>query len=673
MCNQRTFSGRWITISKMADTKPVNVFHRQLAVAEEKGCLPENQHILFRKKFFVDSLEKATLFITADDYYKLYINGQFVTQGPAPGYAFHYYYNEIDVTPYLTQGENVIAVHTLYQGLINRVWVSGDDRHGLLFDLMQGENVLAKSDETVLCTLHDGYEAMDIVGYQTQFMECYDSRASAIGFQKPEFDDSLWERASLHQYADYQLFLQPTEPLQISRIAPKEIRKDEKGYWIDFGAVYVGGLSAVASGTSGDRIGMQFSQELDEEGEVRFDMRSNCRYCEEWILSGGRDVLEQYDYKSFRYCRLIVPEGVQVDAVEFVIRHYPFCLQKTCNTPELEDVWNLCVDTLHYGVQEVIQDCPDREKGQYLGDGIYTAITLSVLTNDTKIMEKMIDDALRSAFVNPGLMTCSPCSFMQEIAEYVLMLPGALLVHWYLTKNKAYLAQCYQGVAEVLDFFREQYENKDGLLSDLDKWCVVDWPQEARDGYDFDLTEGRVAVGVHNVINAYYIGAIKTLNRISKILNRPAYRDTKELEQGFVNAFYDAEKKLFRDTPESSHISFPANVFPLIFGLCPDRETVENIISMTAEVAEAPERSAFFTTWPALWAMVREGRRDIVEAFISHPGRWRRMLSEGATRTFEAWGKDLKWNTSLFHLNYAYAALFLTDWGMDGIFTEENK
>ena len=30
-------------------------------------------------------------------------------------------------------------------------------------------------------------------------------------------------------------------------------------------------------------------------------------------------------------------------------------------------------------------------------------------------------------------------------------------------------------------------------------------------------------------------------------------------------------------------------------------------------------------------------------------GAWLNMIKEGATTTFEAWGKDQKWNTSLFH------------------------
>ena len=38
------------------------------------------------------------------------------------------------------------------------------------------------------------------------------------------------------------------------------------------------------------------------------------------------------------------------------------------------------------------------------------------------------------------------------------------------------------------------------------------------------------------------------------------------------------------------------------------------------------------------------------------------MLKEGATSTFEGWSKDSKWNTSLFHLTFTYAAVFMVDW-----------
>lgn len=68
-------------------------------------------------------------------------------------------------------------------------------------------------------------------------------------------------------------------------------------------------------------------------------------------------------------------------------------------------------------------DCMEREKGQYLGDGCFTSTSYAVLTGDTALMEKLIDDTLYSSVITPGLMTCAACSFMQEIADYCLMLP----------------------------------------------------------------------------------------------------------------------------------------------------------------------------------------------------------------------------------------------------------
>ena len=50
----------------------------------------------------------------------------------------------------------------------------------------------------------------------------------------------------------------------------------------------------------------------------------------------------------------------------------------------------------------------EREKGQYLGDGCLTSCTYAVLTGDLAIMEKLIDNAFDTAFINGGLMTCFP-------------------------------------------------------------------------------------------------------------------------------------------------------------------------------------------------------------------------------------------------------------------------
>ena len=665
----RQFEGKWITTQEFAKLQPLNVFHRQLEPVKFPDDLPRNRHILFRRRFALDAVRPTALFISADDYYKLYINGRFVTMGPCPGYHFHYYYNKIDITDYLKPGDNVIAVHTYYQGLINRVWVSGDCRHGLIMDVVGPQGLLLCSDEQFRCHAHTGYMPCGIVGYETQFMEQYDSGAPEVGFERPEFDDSAWENASIRAHLDYELYEQPTQQLVVESVAPVSIETRGRLVRCDFGGMYVGYLSAIATGKRGSAIELRCGQELREDGSVRSDLRCNCRYEERWILSGGKDELKQYDYKSFRYAEFELPEGCELasGSIRLLARHYPFELHAAPNAGDAQSlaVWELCVRSLKYGVQEVIQDCMDREKGQYLGDGCYTALAHMIATRDPAIARKLIDDSLRSAFVNPGLMTCSTCSFMQEIAEYPLMLPFTMLAYWRLTGDAAQLEQWYEPTAAMLDFYRAQYEHADHLLYDLDKWCVVEWPAEYRDGYDYDLKEGRICKGTHNVINAYYLGAVMSFNAVARILKRPPYRDVTQLYDAYVGAFYDASRGLFTDSIESEHISMPGNMVAYMYGLCPEARTADNMLMLVRK--NRLNSCMLFMTFPMLCGLKRTGNDALLQELLVDDGGWLRMLREGATATFEGWGRDAKWNTSLYHLTLSYALVFMTDWGLDDV------
>ena len=51
----------------------------------------------------------------------------------------------------------------------------------------------------------------------------------------------------------------------------------------------------------------------------------------------------------------------------------------------------------------------------------------------------------------------------------------------------------------------------------------------------------------------------------------------------------------------------------------------------------------------ALAALKRQGKMNLAQELATDPDCWLNMLSEGATATFEAWGKEQKKNTSLFH------------------------
>lgn len=655
------FKGKWITDNDFAKLIPVNVFHRQLETIEINSKGPENSHILFRKKFFCDKDKKTTIFISADDYYKLYINGRFVCQGPAPGYNFHYYYNEVDITDYLVNGENTLAVHTYYQGLINRVWVSGDDRHGLILDIEQDGKVILSSDESFLMSLHTGFEQIGKCGYETQFMEKYISGTKEEGFEKPNFNDEYWENAVFKENTDYNLFPQESKMLVFEDIEPVSV-DTENEILIDFGKIYVGYLYAEAVGKKDDLIDIYYGQELDEKGDIRWNLRAYCDYHEQWQLSGNEDRLNQFDYKSFRYVKLVIPENCEISGIKMVSRHYPFELKAkpATDNPDLLKIWDLCVNSLKYGVQEVIQDCMEREKGNYLGDGCYTALAYTVLTGDASMFKKLMDDSFRSRFINKGLMTCAACSMMQEIAEYPLMVYYAMYYYYAFSGDKDYLAQHYDQMAEILDYYKETYALDNGLLCNLDKWCVVEWPAPYRDGYDAEITEGEICTDLHSVINAHYIGAVKYMNKISAVLEKEPYADELPLLNAYTDNFYVESEKLFRDCVKSDHISMVSNAFALMYGLYPDDSTKESIIDYIKE--RGFTTLMLFGAYPILEGLRQDKRYDLMYEFLSDENAWKRMLREGATTTFEGWGKDAKWNTSLFHLTLSYAVIFLTDW-----------
>jgi hypothetical protein len=360
--------------------------------------------------------------------------------------------------------------------------------------------------------------------------------------------------------------------------------------------------------------------------------------------------------------------AVDADSLRLLARHYPFTLKakRVSGDPAVKKVWDLCVNSLRYGVQEEVHDCMDREKAQYLGDGLYSSLAHGIATGGYELFEKLIADWLRSAAVTPGLMSCFPCSFMQEHADYALLAPFFCVMHYRLTGNRNFLKEVFGGIRAMLLWYRDAYSNAQGLLSNLDKWCIVEWPENARDGYDAELPQGKVCGALHNAVNALYIGACKNLNKIASLTGEGAVIDPAPVEKAFIKTFYDPASGLFKDSEASSHISLPGNAYPLLFGICPGKEAEQRAVSFIS--GKGLGNVSFYISFAALAGLVRAGRRDLCTRLICSNDSWLRMIRNGATTTWEAWDLDGKWNTSLFHLAFTLAFIFLADWDMEKVF-----
>ncbi|MBE6712721.1 MAG: alpha-L-rhamnosidase [Ruminococcaceae bacterium] len=643
MENTAFLHGKWICPAEFADLEPIDLFHKQLD--KRKIELPlalQNRHFLMRGCLKLETKRGAyRIRITADDYYKLWINGRFVCQGPSQGYFFNYYWNEADITEYLTEGENEIVAELYYQGLINRAYNSGDRRVGLIAEV-HGENGLClATDETWECAAIRAYSITHAIGHKTTFAENFDSRIPR----------DPWQSCAVKE-TDHRFAPKPVKTLQVYTKKPISSQPLERGIFYDFGQELTAALRIRARGTDGARIRILCGEETDESAEkTRYQMRCGC-HCEEWwTLANGECLLEQYDYRAFRYVTLIPDEGVEILSLEAMVRHWPFddayCTLET-KDEVLQAVWQICKNGVKFGAQEVFVDCPMREKGQYAGDLTVTSAAHIVLTGDLSLFEKALENQMQSAFICKGLMAVTPGSLMQEIADYSLQFPILALRHFRYTGDRETLERCYETCLGIVEHFRG-FEGEDGLLSGVwDKWNLVDWPQNLRDGYDFPLESVMPKDSpAHNVLNAFYIGCVLQTEEIAELLGKPCEKRGDALKKAFHRAFYHEETGLFTDCAESEHSSLHANVIPAFYGI----HRPENAAAIRDHIMKKGLSCGVYMSYFLLKALCRMGFYEDAYRLIVNQSEhsWYNMVREGGTCCFEAWGKDQKWNTSLCH------------------------
>jgi hypothetical protein len=659
---------QWLRDPIFKDTKIVNVFHRD----KEKVDLPENPknvHTLFRKEITLrERPVKAVLAITGDDYYVFHLNDRFVVQGPEMGYISDYPYYWLDVTDFLQPGANCLAAHAYYHGLISRSYHSGDNRSGfmLALDVTYADNSKERfvTDNTWKCLpLPDAFPTGDIIGYKTQFAENIDLRKMPVDWRKTGFADADW-KAPLIGAQDHVFTRQITTPLQHEIAKPISVKKVGKGhYFYDFGHEIVGHTRIRIQGIEGEPITVRHGEELRASHEVRYQMRANCNYEEKPILSGGKDLIEFFDYRAFRYMEIldaVTPPEVWVD-----VRHHPFDPARTTLTssdPGVEEIWTICRNGVKMGAQGGFLDCPSREKGQYLGDAVITARSHLWLTGDASLTKKALFDFQMSRNIHPGLMAVAPGSVMQEIAEYSLQYPLLLEQYYRHTGDSAFAQSMIDAVFPGLFAYFAKAENRDGLLENVqDKWVLVDWPEGLRDDYDYEYAKDKA----NTVLNAFYYGALRTAASLERAVGHDgkAYDAKAErVAKGFAARLADPATGLYVDAPGSKHSSLHANAIPLAFGLTTGADKAK----MLDLIRQKRLSCGVYIGSYVIEACFKNGAGDLgYDLLTSHDDHsWQEMLRNGATTCMETWGPEQKKNTSWCHPWSSSPIYLLTEYAL---------
>ena len=289
-------------------------------------------------------IASARLTICGLGFYELFVNGARLTKGFLAPYISNpddiLYYDAYDLTDKLTQGENALGL-LLGNGMLNcpggQIWDFEQARFrsapkaALTLEIMleNGEEMRIEGDSQFRCA------PSPIVYDDLRAGEWYDARREIPGWCLPGFDDSAWQRALIAETPRGECRLCEADPIVVTgERAPVSIRRAkigrhphvrenlpgipmdeteraESGWLYDFGRNDSGLCRLRLRGRAGQKIVLQFGEELDAGGDL--DLRGMSflpealNHRDVYICKGeGEETyVPSFTYHGFRYCLVL--------------------------------------------------------------------------------------------------------------------------------------------------------------------------------------------------------------------------------------------------------------------------------------------------------------------------------------------------------------------------------
>ncbi len=441
-----------------------------------------NLWICFRNNFTVDELPLvANTRIAVDSKYWLWINGELVVfeggvkRGPNPTDT---YYDEIDLAPFLKQGENTFAV---------LVWHFGKDgfshnpsgKAGLFVECHAGKGFSLVSNNHWFSTVHPAYHTAGYPLPNYRLPESsilYDARYGIEGWQEPSFQPIGWKRSlslgdegvapwnKLHpriipQWKNYGLQDYPKTVL----IKGEEV--DTLICQLPYNAQITPFLKVEAS--EGKRIVIHTDHYT---GGGPYNVRS------EYITREGIQEYESLGWMNGHHVRYFIPKGVKVLEVKYRETSYDaeFAGSFECNDRFLNELWRKSCRTLMVTMRDTYMDCPDRERAQWWGDEVNESgeAFYALSPQSHLLMKKGMYELIGWQREDGTLFSPVPSSnFHRELPGQMLAAVGQYgFWNYYLnTGDIKPIADLYVGIKRYLDVWQI---NENGTL----KFRRGGWP-----------------------------------------------------------------------------------------------------------------------------------------------------------------------------------------------------
>ncbi len=367
------------------------------------------------------------------------------------------------------------------------------------------------------------------------------------------------ERRLAWAIADQQLDLDEDCPYPIQVAAKKAT-----SIIVDFGRIALGRLCLDIDAPAGTIFDIYYAEEL-KNGRPFYE--KNCvSYTADRRIAAGSGRLEWFFPRGCKYVEISVAahdSDVQISDISIIEMRYPYSNDGsfTCSDPRLTTLWEYGVEALRNCSEDVITDCPWRERTMYGGDMLVEMAVGSVFSRDLRLVRRCIDVYLQSQHPElgglPGRAPTNPTD--NPLGEYQLMIVLAASWHLRLTGDIDFAER----IADKISFVMKQFSERDtetGLHSFNNTFIEHTKTQKS----------GLVCAG-----NACLAGSYRAYGDFLERLGRQeeadaARADAAGLDAAINKTFWDADKTAYKSgvgdpdapgNPYQLHASFYPGCF----------------------------------------------------------------------------------------------------------------
>ena len=588
----------------------------------------------------------ATLTLTADNFFTLYVNGQQADESkpdPNDGDVWKRVHN-VDIARYLERGRNAIAVRAINEsgpaGVVARLTVDG--RQALLTDknwkvsedaaLTANWTTAAYDDSawkpaTVLAPLNGGPWEGALEGWPNYSADVpYLAHLSLRAVGVSDVDAGTGGLTGA-----YTLLASGLSNL-IVRLAPADTDRPPS-LVLDFGKELAGRIGIRTQGTAVVLVGTGESREEAIKapwgGMHRLEM------------SGGK--LAYTPYSAFRYAKLTFPSSpsqspdatVTLTGVTLDHKYYPVEYRGAfaCSDPLLTRLWYTGAYTSHLCMQEDIWDAPKRDRARWMGDLHVSGEVINTVFADRFLMEQTMQ-RLRDEAQGGQPPNAPPRSHVNGIPGYsCAWIAGLADFHRHLG-DYDYLRKQHDLLLSMLDYFRGELDDRGVFANRRGAWPFVDWAP------DFNGDGPLARAATHLFLIKAVKEAVFLLREMGDTPNAERCAAwAEELTATAQKYLPDPKTSTFSDRRQENAMAIYAGV------TTPDQtQAIYDSILKPGSPAWEKVATPYYNNY-VLYAMSLAGHTT--ETLNVLRRYWGGMLAEGATSWWE--GYDPKWEKDDFH------------------------